>query len=485
MKYLRLLPVLLLLLSFAHAKGEFISKAYESPAGAKLPYRLLAPAKVEGKVPLVIFLHGAGERGSDNEAQLRHGASLFLKPEVREKYPCYVMAPQCPAVQRWVDWDWNLPAVTQPEEASGPMKLLIGALDSFLKETPDVDLERIYVTGLSMGGYGTWDLATRFPGRFAAIAPVCGGGDPDKAPTISNLPVWAFHGAADAVVTVDLTRKMIAALEKAGGHPLYSEYAAMGHDSWSTAYAEPRLLDWMFAQKRGQPPVPWQQIADLFDQPPSNLHPADGPVQPGIWFRGLWKQRRSEWAAAKEADQGAIVFLGDSITQGWKTLATDFPGVKVANRGISGDTTRGVLFRLKEDVMDLKPRAVVLLIGTNDLGLGASPDVVSQNVRTILTNLRNSEAKPPVIVCKVMPASPTNKRPADKIQRLNALVDQLVDADPIFTRLDTYTLFADDQGNAKKDEFPDLLHPNAAGYAKWVEALRPVLIKLGVMPAEQ
>lgn len=484
MKLLRLLPAMVLLLT-APLRAEYVAKTYQAADGASLPYRLLSPAKTEGKVPLVIFLHGAGERGTDNQAQLKHGASIFLKPEVREKFPSYVMAPQCPENQKWVDWDWSKPFTQQPAQPSGPMKLLLQALDAFLAEHPDVDTDRIYVTGLSMGGFGTWDLATRFPERFAAIAPVCGGGDPEKAAAIAKLPVWTFHGAADQVVTVELTRKMVAALQKADGVPLYSEYPAIGHDSWSTAYAEPRLLDWMFAQRRGQAVVGWSKIAGPYDQPPSNLFPGDGPVQPGIWFRALWKERRTEWAQSEEQDKGAVVFLGDSITQGWKSLATDFPGLKVANRGISGDTTRGVLFRLKEDVIDVEPKAVVLLIGTNDIGLGASPDLVAQNIRAILNNLRNSQSKPPVIVCKVMPADPSNNRPADKIQRLNALVDQLVDADPIFSRLDTYTIFANEQGNANKAEFPDLLHPNAAGYAKWTEALTPVLRRLGVLAEAQ
>ncbi|MHA3775570.1 GDSL-type esterase/lipase family protein [Verrucomicrobiota bacterium sgz303538] len=479
MKFLRLLVLLLFLTGTLRAK-DYEALVYKAPDGQTLPYRLLSPEKVSGKVPLVIFLHGAGERGDNNQWQLRHGAPLFAKPDVQEKFPCYVLAPQCPTDQKWVDWDWKQPFTKQPAEPSAPMKLVLAVLDTLLQEHQDIDTDRIYVTGLSMGGYGTWDLATRFPDRFAAIAPICGGGDPEKAAAIAKVPTWTFHGNADPVVTVEQTRRMVAAMEKAGARPLYTEYANVAHDSWSNAYSEPMLLPWMFAQHRGQPAVEWGKIAGQFDQPPTNLFPGDGPVQPGIWFRALWKQRRSDWAKSKDADQGAVVFLGDSITQGWNTLAKDFPDLKVANRGISGDTTRGVLFRLKEDVLDVKPRAVVLLIGTNDLGLGASPDVAAQNIRTILTNLRNSDRKLPVIVCKVMPSDPSKTRPADKIQRLNALVDQLVDADPLFVRVDTYNIFANEQGNAKKEEFPDLLHPNATGYAKWAEALRPVFEKLGI-----
>jgi lysophospholipase L1-like esterase len=341
-----------------------------------------------------------------------------------------------------------------------------------------VDTDRLYVTGISMGGYGTWDLITRFPDRFAAAVPICGGGDPAKAAAIAKVPVWAIHGEADPLVKVEQTRRMIAAIKAAGGQPLYSEYPTVGHDSWTPGYQEPELLPWMFAQRRGQPAVAFEKVAPAFAQPPSSIFPGEGPVQPGIWFRSLWKNRRSEWGKAKDADRGAVVFLGDSITQGWGTLAQDFPGLKVANRGISGDTTRGIRFRLKEDVIDLQPRAVNLLIGTNDIGLGATPELVAENVKAIIAELRAADPKLPIIACRVMPSDASKQRPADKIQRLNALVDEAVANDPLITRVDTFGIFASEQGNAKKEEFPDLLHPNAAGYAKWAEALQPVFQKL-------
>ncbi len=454
--------------------------------GATLPYRLLQPKEHKTKAPLVLYLHGAGERGNDNSAQLRQGAApLFLKPEVRDKFSCYVVAPQCPTDQKWVDVDWGKDSVTQPAEPSGPMKLVLGLLDVLPKEFPDIDPDRIYVTGLSMGGFGTWDLITRFPQRFAAAAPICGGGDPAKAPVIADVPVWTFHGNADPVVKFELTRRMVAAIQAAGGQPLFTEYPRVGHDSWTNAYSEPELLPWMFAQTRGQKPVPFETVAGHFAQPPTNSFPGQGPVQPGIWFRDLWKQRRSEWAKSAAADDGAVVFLGDSITQGWGSLAQDFQGFKVANRGISGDTTRGVRFRLKEDVTEVHPRAVVVLIGTNDLELGAAPEEIAENTKAILSDLRASNAKLPILLCKVMPSSQTKSRPADKIQKINALVDDIAAADPLVTRIDTYSIFADAEGNAKQGEFPDLLHPNASGYAKWKAALEPAFAKLGIAVAAQ
>ncbi|HMP81587.1 MAG TPA: GDSL-type esterase/lipase family protein [Verrucomicrobiota bacterium] len=217
--------------------------------------------------------------------------------------------------------------------------------------------------------------------------------------------------------------------------------------------------------------------------PTDEMLPGKGPAQKGDWFDKIWTERRTEFSQSKEADQGAIVFLGDSITQGWGDLRQHFPKYHCANRGIGGDTTRGILYRLQEDVLDLKPAAVVLLIGTNDIGIGADPADIAENMKAILAALKAANPKMPVIVCKVMPSDSSKQRPADKIQRLNALVDEIVAADAQFIRCDTYSIFANENGNAKKDEFPDLLHLNAAAYAKWVGALDPILSKLNPPPA--
>ncbi len=483
---MKLLPTLLALAAL-YSSGILRAEAYEAvvfkaSSGETLPYRLLKPEPQPSgaKVPLVLFFHGAGERGSDNTSQLRHGAPLFAKPEVQKAYPAYVMAPQCPLDHLWVDLDWSTDSGTQPAQPSGPMRLVLAALDELLTQYPDIDQDRIYVTGLSMGGFATWDLITRFPDRFAAGVPVCGGGDAKRAVQAKNVAVWAFHGEADPTVKVGRTRAMIDPLRDAGATALYTEYAAVTHDSWTNAYGEPMLLPWLFAQKRGQQAVPWDKVAEPTELPPTSLFPSQGPVQPGLWFRPLWKSQRTKWAQSLAADQQALVFLGDSITQGWGTLAQDFPGIKVANRGISGDTTRGVLYRIKDDVISLKPRAVALLIGTNDIELGGSPEVIAENIRIIIEQLRASDPKMPLIVSRVMPADASNKRPANKIQRLNQLVDQIVDADPLAVRVDTYTLFANEEGNARKEEFPDLLHPNPAAYARWAEILRPIFKKLGL-----
>jgi lysophospholipase L1-like esterase len=208
--------------------------------------------------------------------------------------------------------------------------------------------------------------------------------------------------------------------------------------------------------------------------------PGEGPIRRYEWFQNLWRERRSAWAGTVEQDRGAVVFLGDSITQGWGGgLGAAFPGIKVANRGISGDTSRGVLVRLAEDVLALAPAAVVLLIGTNDLEEGATPELVAGNLKRILVELERHDARMPIVLCQVFPSSASQKRSAAQIRRLNALYQAAVKNDARVTYLETWPLFAGPDGDATLAEFPDLLHPNETGYAKWAAALRPVFATLG------
>lgn len=207
--------------------------------------------------------------------------------------------------------------------------------------------------------------------------------------------------------------------------------------------------------------------------------PGAGPIRRYDWFKNLWAQRRGQWAGRVEQDQKALVFLGDSITQGWgDDLGGAFPGVKVANRGISGDTTRGMLVRLQEDVLALRPTGIVLLMGTNDLEEGAEPETIAGNLKLIVAAIKKHDPKVPVVLCQTFPSSASKKRPADRIKQLNQLYVAAVKGDPQVTVIDTWKLFANEQGDAKPEEFPDLLHPNQAGYAKWAAALRPILATL-------
>ncbi|MBT5845464.1 MAG: DUF1080 domain-containing protein, partial [Verrucomicrobiales bacterium] len=213
--------------------------------------------------------------------------------------------------------------------------------------------------------------------------------------------------------------------------------------------------------------------------------PGEGPIRRYQWFQNLWEKKRTGWAKQVKQDQGALVFLGDSITQGWgDNFRGHFKGVKVANRGISGDTTRGVLIRLKEDVLSLNPKGVVILIGTNDLEEKATPEVIAGNLKLIIAALKKHNAKMPIILCNTFPSSASKRRPADQIKKINQLYFAGVKGDAQITVLDTWLLFADAKGDAKKPEFPDLLHPNQIGYDKWAAALRPLLATHGFMETE-
>jgi predicted peptidase len=226
-------------------------KTIPDAKGKTLPYRLLKPDNYDPKqsYPLVVFLHGAGERGTDNDKQLVHGVGDFASAENRQKYPCFLIAPQCPNESKWCEVDWGALSHTMPKEPSEPARLTLELIAAMQKDF-SIDAKRIYLTGLSMGGYGTWDLLARRPDLFAAGVPICGGGDEATAATIAKIPIWAFHGDKDTAVKVVRSRNMIEALKKADGVPKYTEYPGVGHNSWSKAYSDPEMMKWLFAQKR-------------------------------------------------------------------------------------------------------------------------------------------------------------------------------------------------------------------------------------------
>ena len=231
-----------------HARTVTVTEAGEA---VEFRSQLLAPPAIEPgrRYPLVVFLHGAGERGRDNEKQLKYLPTWMAEPALRERHPCFLLAPQCREDERWVDISWADKKSTPQGPPTTDMLAVIAALNAVITAEP-VDPGRIYLTGLSMGGYGSWDLAARQPERFAALLPICGGGDEATAPRLAKLPIWCFHGDADKVVPVERSRTMIAAVRAAGGDPKYSELPGVGHDSWTPAYRDPAVLDWLFAQAK-------------------------------------------------------------------------------------------------------------------------------------------------------------------------------------------------------------------------------------------
>ncbi|QDU22579.1 carboxylesterase family protein [Urbifossiella limnaea] len=247
--------VLMLALATPGQPAEPEAKTFTAPGGKALPYRLIRPAGVEPgkKYPLVLVLHGAGERGSDNTKQLIHvwekGTGPLGRAEVKEA-KAFALLPQCPDGKQWVNVPWAKGSYTSPA-VSEPLDLALQLVDASLKELP-IDPDRVYVMGLSMGGYGTFDAIQRRPGLFAAAVPVCGAMDVSKSKDVAKVAVWAFHGDKDTVVPPSGSREAVAALRAAGAQPRYTEYPGVGHNSWAPAFRERELWTWVFAQRRGK-----------------------------------------------------------------------------------------------------------------------------------------------------------------------------------------------------------------------------------------
>lgn len=231
-------------LSINYTGGDYQNASFE--------YRLMRPQQIDpGKrYPLILFLHGAGERGEDNTKQLKYLPELMAQADRRKQFPCFLLAPQCRSGKQWVDVPWtdkqSTPMAKQPTDQ---LQVAIAMLKRTLQEEP-IDTSRVYLTGLSMGGYGAWELAAREPQRFAAVVPICGGGDEQQAPKLAALPIWTFHGTADNVVFPIRSQKMVEAVRAAGGKIKYTQYPGVGHSSWNQAYRSQELLPWLFAQQQ-------------------------------------------------------------------------------------------------------------------------------------------------------------------------------------------------------------------------------------------
>lgn len=234
--FLALAPVLAALPArSASAPTGFLNRTVEA-GGKSIPYVVYVPRDYtpDKKWPVVLFLHGSGERGTDGlkQSQVGLGSAVRMYPE---RFPALVVMPQCAPGERW----------------SGDMaNLALKAVDQTMAEY-SIDPSRQYLTGLSMGGYGSWLIAAQHPTRFAAVVPVCGGGNAEDGAKLKELPIWVFHGDADNAVPVARSRQMVEAIKSAGGTRIqYTEYPGVGHNSWDQAYSDKAMAEWLFQQKR-------------------------------------------------------------------------------------------------------------------------------------------------------------------------------------------------------------------------------------------
>ncbi len=255
-KWIALLPALFFLHSHAQQLTSFEKKLFINGKDT-LRYRIQYPENYRAKkaYPLVMFLHGSGERGNDNEAQLIHGGKVFADPGLRQQFPAIVIFPQCPKDSSWSKTRRSANANDRifpgKEAAPVPQQLVKQLMDSLLTHKK-IEKRKIYLGGLSMGGFGTYDLLIRYPDYFAASFPICGGANIDLFMQGStHIPLWIFHGAKDNVVLPQYDRELYAKLRESGSKIVtYTEYPSMGHNSWDSALIEPKLFPWIFAQKK-------------------------------------------------------------------------------------------------------------------------------------------------------------------------------------------------------------------------------------------
>lgn len=236
----------------------FEKRTYTSSSGQELPYRILYPENYtkNKKYPLILFLHGAGERGTDNEKQLTHGSKLFTDSTNRKAYPAIVIFPQCPEEGYWGNADVNRntsPFTIQFDYKKPATPALLAAIELLKKiiTNEGVDKSRVYITGLSMGGMGTFEAVYRYPDLFAAAVPICGGADVEAYDKrVLKIPFRVFHGDQDGVVDVKHSRAVVKKLMLLNATVEYIEYPGVNHNSWDNAFAEPDFLSWIFSKKR-------------------------------------------------------------------------------------------------------------------------------------------------------------------------------------------------------------------------------------------
>lgn len=457
------LALLLLVCATVGAQENNFEKASFEYLGKTLPYRILKPVNFDAtkKYPLHLFLHGAGERGSDNEAQLLHGSNLFIQEN--EKHPAIIVFPQCPEDDYWAQTKVTREEITKTNtfhfpknsKAGWAMSAVMGLLDSFL-DKPYVDTNRVYLGGLSMGGMGTFELLARRPNTFASATAICGGANLENIPIwAEKTPIWIFHGDADRVVPSFYSKAIFEAVITKGIEPRFSLYKGVGHDSWTNAFAEPDLFDWIYSHKK--------------DGVPEDL------VQPWTLFTEkalLGKYKVANEVLRETDNSNSIVFMGDSITEGWQNTSPEFweQHPEFINRGYSGHTTSQMLLRFRQEVLQLKPKAVVILAGTNDIA-GNTGDTALETIANNIYSMADLAQKHDirVIIASILPAYDypwkPGLEPAGKIVRLNEMLSAFAKENN-HKYLDFHSQMKDNLNGLQERYTYDKVHCTKEGYLK-------------------
>ena len=373
--------------------------------------------------PLILFLHGSGERG-DNLDLVNKNALPKLISEGKN-FPFVVASPQCPSGRRWSSDDLNL------------------LLDELIINN-NIDPDRVYLTGLSMGGFGTWDLATRSPLRFAAIAPVCGGGNPDLACQLKDIPTWVFHGAKDKVVFPYQSERMVEALKACGGNVKYTLYPEADHDSWTNAYSNPELYDWFLQHKKKNK---WAGELEAFD--------------------------RKDSIEMKRED--VILFTGSSSVRMWKDLKEDLDNEDALNRGFGGSTYEDLLKNIERIVFRYNPEKIFIYSGDNDIAAGKSAEETFTDFKAVFNTIKERLPETEVYIITPKP-SPSRVKLMPEMQKLIAYLKDYLAHQENGQLVDIYTPMLDKDGKPIEKLFlEDMLHMNEKGYKIWTKVIKPYL----------
>ncbi|MDN4164490.1 GDSL-type esterase/lipase family protein [Cytophagales bacterium LB-30] len=421
MNWIKHIPLLLLFLCSMTIKAQQSEQTVKPFIEQYLAYVPEGYDSTLKAYPLVIFLHGSGERGDNLEKVKIHGIPRLIAEG--KKFPFIVIAPQCPDGVRW---------------NTGALKALYDEV--LLKYR--VDIDRVYLTGLSMGAFGAWDFAIQYPELFAALIPISGGGNPREVCAVSTIPTWVFHGEKDDVVPLFKSADMVEALEACNGKVTFTTYPNANHDAWTETYASPQLYEWMLLQKRS---TPWDKDWRLY-------------------------QRQEQRSGIKK---NGTLFLGSSTIKRWKYLESQFRNHNPTARGFRGITIANVDSYFFPWIYPYQPKRVILYLGDNDIATGLSPLEISRAYESLIQKFERYMPQTEVWVISVKP-SPLRRRMSKGkvILDTNARLKQMAESHTKVRYIDLYSLMVNSRGVPDPKYFVrNGLYLSKEGYKLWQKTL--------------